>query len=372
MEGSVYRNPEANGGGWRLQWDEPGLGRRKRRTRIVHGSNREAKRQLRDILSSIDQHKYVGKDKQTFGIYLKSWLEDVVKLTKKPTTHKGYREKCKYIFDRDIASMPIQQLTTQHLQAVVSELSKAGLSGRTIAHFVAVIHNALNQAVRSKLLTVNPATEVKKPRVIPPEVVVWDSQTIKRFLEVGVGAPYFDAYRLILYTGLRRSEICGLRWSAVDLERGGLLVARTRHSREGGGSYEDTPKSRAGRRAIELTEGCIQLLRRIQETQQLYRMEYPGVWPDDPYVICRPNGEAMRVDNLDEQFLVLIRKYGLPHTTLHKLRHCHATMLNEQGFGPKELAERMGHSSVLLTMDIYTHIRPGAFSDKLKGLDDLL
>ena len=371
MEGSVYRNPR-DGKSWRLQWDEPGLGKRRRRTKVFRGTKRDAEKLLRDILSSIDQHKYVGKDKQTFGIYLKSWLEDVVKLTKKPTTHKGYREKCKYIFDRDIASMPIQQLTTQHLQAVVSELSKAGLSGRTIDHFVAVIHNALNQAVRSKLLTVNPATEVKKPRVIPPEVVVWDSQTIKRFLEVGVGAPYFDAYRLILYTGLRRSEICGLRWSAVDLERGGLLVARTRHSREGGGSYEDTPKSRAGRRAIELTEGCIQLLRRIQETQQLYRMEYPGVWPDDPYVICRPNGEAMRVDNLDEQFLVLIRKYGLPHTTLHKLRHCHATMLNEQGFGPKELAERMGHSSVLLTMDIYTHIRPGAFSDKLKGLDDLL
>ena len=377
MEGSVYRNPR-DGKSWRLQWDEPGVGKRRRRTKVFRGTKRDAEKLLRDILSSIDKEQYVEKDKQALGVYLRSWLADVVKISQKPNTYDGYWYKCKHIWDRDISALPIQQVTTAHLQAVVAELVSQGLAHRSVSHFIAVMRNALNVAVENNILVNNPATKVKKPAIddeedaVPLAEKVWQEDTVKKFLEVGVGAPYFDAYCLIMHTGLRRGELCGLRWSSVDLDNRMLRVSRTRYSKHGGGFYVSIPKSKTSRRYLEITEKCVQILRRIRETQQLYRMENPGTWPEDAYVICRPTGQPMRPDNLDEQFLKLIRKHGLPHTTLHRLRHLHGTMLNEQGFGLKDLSQRMGHSSVSFTHDRYIHVRPGANSEKLKGLDDLL
>ena len=353
------------------------------------GSFKAAQRRTREIENERDRGKYIGKNRETLGDYVDHWLYKVKLGNVRPTTWKGYFWKCDYLHKSGLTDRPLQEITTGDVQSVVADLLGRGLSQMNVKHFVAVTRNLLNDAVDLQKIAVNPVLKV----VLPAEdheiksvndedeggeyIEIWDKETVREFRRLlrEDPVPYSEAFELVLYTGLRRSEVCGLRWSMVDLAEGVLKVRRGRHDDQGTpeGAYTAAPKSRAGRRDIELSPTCVRLLERIKEIQNLNRMEIPGVWPNDGYVISKREGTTIRVGYLSEVFKKFIRKHGLPdEMTFHKLRHVHGTMLNEDGWGYADMAERLGHSSVTLTMNVYTHIRRGVNTDKLRRLDDAL
>ena len=381
MAGNVYKNPENNGGGWGIQWEVPSVGKRDRHTKIVHGSKRDAQKLLRDILSSIDKKEYISPDKQTLGEYLNSYLE-TRRRTKKgeESSQLSLRDHLHHIYKRDIQHVPLQSLTTDHIQAVVDELIDAGRAARSIKNFRDSLRVALNKAVDDNKIPSNP---IKKVEILPKddtEIPIWTLAQMDIYLEESAKdtpSPYLDAFGLILWTGLRRGELCGLKWSAVDLEHGALYVVNNRREKKGGGYINKAPKTKSSRRVISLSPGCVDFLRRILNEQEHYRLENPTIdwaWPDDPYVICSPDGSIFGPHVLNKHFTTMCQRYQLPHTTPHRLRHTHASLLYAGGANMKELAQRLGHASVATTMDIYTHLfeDPMLGSEKLQQLDKML
>ena len=381
MAGNVYKNPENNGGGWRLQWEVPSAGKRNRRTKIVHGSKRDAQKLLREILSSIDKKEYISPDKQTLGEYLNSYLE-TRRLHKEleAKSQDSLRDHLHHIYKRDIQHVSLQSLTKDHIQAVVDELIEAGRKAKSIKNFRDSLRVALNAAVDDNKIPSNPIQKVKIPPKDDSEIPIWSLGHMETYLrESGedMPSPYLDAFGLILWTGLRRGELCGLKWSAVDLDNSALYVVNNRQEKRGGGYVEKAPKTKASRRPISLSPDCVDFLRRILKDQENFRLENPSVasaWPDDPYVICNPDGSTFGPHVLNRHFTNMCQRYRLPHTTPHRLRHTHASLLYDQGFNMKEIAQRLGHASVATTMDIYTHLfeQPLLGSEKLQRLDRML
>ena len=364
-----------------------------RKKETFYGSKSDARLREAQMVASIQAGTYINQSTITLGEYLEQWLENVVRPNMAGTTADGYEFKCNAILRHQISNILMQKVNSADVQGFLNDEKERGMGPRSQMHLKAVLRNVFNRAMENipPLISSNPVTkkiEVDKYSKPKPTLQgrldgVWQPDTVRRFLSVGSmpvsgwyrsstlekETVFYNAIVLILFTGLRRGEMAGLKWSNIDLERGRLLVANARYSTKARGTYEKEPKSDAGYRLITLTTGAVHLLKEIKEIQNLKRMEAPGLYPADGYVVCQPSGKPVRPDGLDAAFKRLIKKYDLPDTTLHQLRHCHGSMLNEIGENTKKIQERMGHSSFKLTMDLYVHNREGDDSLVLDDLD---
>ena len=356
-------------------------GKPKRITEVVPGLKRDALRFEADLLKSIDSGSYIVKDKQTLGEYLNSYLE-TRRLHKEleAKSQDSLRDHLHHIYKRDIQHVPLQSLTTAHIQVVVDELIKAGRKAKSIKNFRDSLRVALNAAVDDNKIPGNPIMKVKIPRKDDTEIPIWTLAQMDIYLEKSAKdtpSPYLDAFGLILWTGLRRGELCGLKWSAVDLEKSALYVINNRQEKRGGGYINKAPKTKSSRRVISLSPGSVDFFRRILTKQEHYRLENPTIdwaWPDDPYVICNSEGNIFGPHVLNRHFTAMCKRYKLPHTTPHRLRHTHASLLHAGGVNMKGIAQRLGHTSVATTSDIYTHLfeDPILGSEQLQQLDKML
>ena len=391
MAGNVYKNPENNGGGWGIQWEVPSVGKRDRHTKIVHGSKRDAQKLLRDILSSIDNKEYISRDKQTFGEYLAEYLASRVGANNlSPNTTSNMHYYFNNIHRRDVQYVPLQDVTKHDIQKVIDELIELKRAPNYMKNLCKFLYTAFEWAVDDNKILRNPMQgsnkgkrkTINRPKVNSKgDVPIWSLAQMDSYLQQSRDdkhSPYLDAYGLILWTGLRRGEVCGLKWSAIDLDKAVLSVTNNRTDNPYGPGYiELPPKTEAGWRTISLSEDCVKFLRRSLNDQENYRLENPtadSAWPDDPYVICNPDGTLFGPKILNRNFTKMCNRYGLPHSTPHKLRHTHASLLYADGANMLELAQRLGHASVQTTMDIYTHLfeDPMLGSEKLQGLDRML
>ena len=375
---------QGKNGNYRIIVELPPTGKkRNRHQERFHGTKKEADRRFRELKTLLDQGNFVDRSRVTLGAYMLQWLEKEVRIAKKFNTYKSYRDQYRNLCRHDIQHIPIQSLTTDDIQTVIAALIKksatkdGGLSTGSIRNFLRVLSNCLNRAVKTHRIPNNPALDVVIPKVVRNERNIWSDADVKQFLQYIKSDAYpinerlyADAFELMLYTGLRRSEVAGLRWSAVDFEKKVLIVAKQRISKEGGGgSYLDDPKSATSRRIVDLTSNCVEMLERIKGGQILAMSEFSDPWPDDPFVISRPDGSTCRPDTFTAAFRRMVRRQGLSQTTPHGLRHTHATMLNEIGYQLPEIMQRLGHSSVELTKQTYVHIRLNQYSEKLQRLD---
>ncbi|ANS02933.1 integrase [uncultured Mediterranean phage uvDeep-CGR0-KM22-C158] len=294
------------------------------------------------------------------------------------------------VWKTDLHEIPLAALLPEHIQEVMNHMEKVEkVSYGTIKNFRDNLRNALNRAIELKRITVNPILVCKLPKERRRKKVIWTRPQLDGFLEYirDDGYHYSDAFELILFTGLRRAEICGLHWSMVNFEEHYLDMNRTRHSmpklgpdRPGGGWYEKAPKSEMGLRYLEISPRCVALLRRVQAKQAHFQLRAPGIWPADPFVICRPDGTVTRPDKMGRYFRKLLDRYNagvdekdqLPMVTPHDLRRHHASYLAELGYTTSAIAARLGHASTTITDRVYIRNRPGAFSDYVEKLDEFL
>ena len=173
-------------------------------------------------------------------------------------------------------------------------------------------------------------------------------------------------------TGMRRSEISGLKWDAVDTDRRALMVVRTLQRITGMGLVEGTPKTAKSQRSIDLGKDAVELLNRIRVTQAETRLKLGGLWEDQGFVFTLETGRPIDPDEVTNEFRDLVRNNSLPHLTFHGLRHAHATLLLSSGIQPKVISERLGHSNISITMDIYSHVLPSLQREAADTIDRLL
>lgn len=235
-----------------------------------------------------------------------------------------------------------------------------GLSPRTVGQVHTIVKRALKDAVRWGRLARNPADAVDPPRrSVRPELPTWTADTLGEFL----GRSEDDDDRLwplwtfLATTGVRRGEALGLRWSDVDLSTGVATIVRTLVTVDHVPTVSE-PKTAAGRRPVKLDADTVAVLRRHKVRQNEERLELGSGWSDHGLVFCTVDGRPLHPDRVSREFQRRTARWGLPVIPLHGLRHTWATLAMRAGVHPRVVQERLGHSTIAVTLGTYSHVAP--------------
>ena len=352
---------------WACVFDAPpdGSGKRKRRWLSGFTTRKAAEAALSDALASLQRGAYTEPTKETVATFMRRWLQSA-KASVRPATWATYETLAEKHIIRELGGVLLQQLSVPQLNTFYADLldhgrrdGKGGLSPRTVHHDHAVIHCALDAAVRWQLLARNVADQADPPRGAKKPMRVWSSEEVGAFL-AHVGADrLYGTYVLALTTGLRRSELLGLAWRDLDLDGARLQVRQTMISVNFKAQLSE-PKTDAGRRAVDLDPGTVGILRshRARQLEERIALGLGRPAPDD-FVFAAPTGEPLHPALFSDAFERHVKASGLPLIPFHSVRHTSATLALAAGVHPKIVQERLGHSSISVTLDLYSHSVPG-------------
>ncbi len=376
MRGSV-RKPRTSGGTWSYRLDLGLDDRGRRRQREVGGfrTKKEAQASLNDALAGSQRGTYVSPSRLTVREFLDEWLEGArTELALVAWTNYGQiiRRNIKpYLGAKRLSDLSPLDVKRWHGKLLDGGRADGGpLAVRSVQLSHRVLHRALADAVRWNLIAANPASGVRAPRGERKEMKVWTAEDAKRFLDALADDRLVALWTLALHTGLRRGELAGLRWSDVDLDEATLTVAQQRTS----ANYVTVvtaPKAKSHRQLL-LAPATVAALKAHVNRQRQERLALGPDWTDSGYVFVDELGVEYHPQRFTKMFDDAIRSVGVvPKIRLHDTRHTMATLALEAGIHPKVVQEQLGHSSIAVTMDTYSHVpqavkRDGA--DKIAGL----
>jgi integrase len=324
---------------------------------------------LKEAQKQAERGELIATTKQTLSEYLEYWLS-VKKLAIKGITYVHYRSHLRSRVIPAIGNLKLQKLTTAQVQGCVNAMVVAKMKPGTIRLIYSILHEALEDAITWKLLAANPCKGVIIPRQGDDEMQALTAEQAQALLDAARGTDLEGLITLALATGLRRGELFGLKWSDVDFERGCLRVQRTVVYVNGEGYKEVSPKTKSGKRSITLTGFALMALKEHRTRQRKIRMQ-SLVWEDKDLIFPTATGMYMSASTLFNQFHSLLERAGLPSIRFHDLRHSCATLLLKMKVPPKVVQEILGHSSIVITMDIYGHVLPGMQEEAMESYDAL-
>ena len=308
----------------------------------------------------------VEPEKITLGKFLERWLRDAAKPTLKATTYANYERAVERSIKPYLGGVKLAKLTALQIHGMYATLAKEGASADKIGVTHAVLHRALKQAVRWRLLPINVCADVERPKVERTEVTPLGLPDVGKLLEAAKGERFEAMIVLAVTTGMRLGELFALQWPDIDLDRKSVMVQRSLQELSGRLALVE-PKSARGRRRIELPRIAVEALARHRE-----RMLAEGLAGAE-VIFCNTLGGPMRRSHFhDQHFKPMLRKAGLPECRFHDLRHTSATLLLAQGVHPKVVQERLGHSQISVTLDTYSHVLPTMQAEAAGKFDDML
>jgi integrase len=345
---------DANTGKYKYHWE------------TVKGTKKEAEKRLSELLNQLDTGTFMKPSKTTLGEYLERWLKDYASPNLAPRTAEGYEHIVRRHLIPSLGNIAMTQLKPEHLQRYYSEKLSSGrcngiggLSAQTVRHHHTALHKALQTAVEWGLLSRNVADVVSLPHVQRPEMQTWGEDDITRFLESAKNTPYYVLFYTALFTGMRRSELLALRWQDIDFIFSQVYVSRSLHVLKDGRVVFRSPKTASGRRTVALPPSAILLLKEHKEKQALERAMLGISLKDDDLVFSHLEGKPLLPNTVTHAWIKLVRRTGLKGIRLHDARHTHASLMLKQGTHPKIVQERLGHASIQITLDTYSHVAPG-------------
>lgn len=367
--GSVYQRVNSSGGtAWvtHVFWRESG---RRRQTKKAFRTKAEAQAALAAMLASHQDGTFVEPTRQTVGQWIDEWMNTLVIQGRKRSTLEGYQRQLNAYVRPAIGDMALQDLKALDLDRLYGKLLREGgakgrpLSLTSVHHVHAILNKLLGDAERKGLVPRNVARLTNAPslataRSKAPEMTVWTTTELSLFLTTISGNRNEAMFRLLALTGMRRGEVVALRWADVDLA-GRRVAIRQALTVFKGEEYVDSPKSRRSRRTIDIDAATVALLE-THRARQAAALARVGVKvPMGDRVFTNDIGEPLRPDSIGQAFGRLVTTSGLRSIRLHDLRHTHASHLLAAGVNPKVVSERLGHSSVSFTMDVYAQVMPG-------------
>ena len=358
MNGSIRKRSKDS---WELTVDlgRGPNGRRKRKYLTVKGPKSKAQQKLRELLYELDQGGSLDWSDKTLGDFLSSWLTIYAEVNTGPRTVESYRQKIQLHITPYIGDIRLTKLSPQHVQHLYSQLRDKGLSARSIAHCHRILKGALKRAVKWGLLWRNVCEAVDPPRAIRKEMKAMTYEEVHLFLAAASASPYRIFFFVSTYTGMRRSELLGLRWSCIDLERGTISVRETLQRVTGQGLVVLPTKTASSRRMIPIPRDVVTLLTGFKIKQQQDCKALEVSWKTSDLVFRHPDLRPFQPETLSHAFAVLSQKAGIDGVRLHDLRHTHASLMLKEHIDPKTISARLGHSSVVITLDTYSHLLPG-------------
>lgn len=343
-------------------------------TRLPEKNNkRRAEAMLKERLEELELESIPALENQNalFLVSMEDWLDNVASTQIRPNTLAIY----KMDFRRHIQAFPgfrkarIRDISPQLLQSYYNAKTKEGLSAHTIIKHHSHINMFLKYLYRMDVIKDNPAARVtlpkKKKSRIGQTYTVGQMQTLRTIFK---GDVLETAVYLTSIYGLRRSEICGLRWDAVDLEAGVLHIRHTAVTRSGDTIYADSTKSDSSRRALPITASTKEYLLQVKKRQESDQAFLGSAYQDSGYICRWPDGTAIRPEYVSKHFEKVLTENNMPIIRFHDLRHSVATLLHSAGSDLKDIQGWLGHAELSTTADIYAHL---LFSSKV-GMADAM
>src|SRR5215208_6007859 len=311
-------------------------------------------------------------DNLRLGEYLDRWLADSVADTVRPTTFERYEQIVRLHIRPALGSLKLKNVTPAHVRGLYREKLEVGLSPRTVQYIHVTLHKALKQAVADGLIPRNATEAVKPPQVTKEEIRPLTAEQVKVLFEAVRGDRLESLYILAVHTGLRQGELLGLKWDDVDLEAGMLQVRRTLTTAKGGPVLR-APKTKSSRRTVKLSQTALKALRSHLE-RQLPEIDQAGdLWSENGLIFASASGEPLKRHYITTQrFKPLLKRVGLPQVRFHDLRHTCATLLLTKNVNPKVVSELLGHASIAITLNTYSHVLPNMQSEAAAAMEEVL
>lgn len=363
-EGSIYQRKD---GRWAASISIEGL---KRKT--FYGKTRkEVQEQLKKALHEQQQGTLATGPKQTVKTFLENWMEDVHKANIRLSSYRKNKVLLNKHILPAIGHIQLQKLTAQQVQAFYTQKLKEGLSVSMVRGMHALLHKALDQAVRWKIVSVNVCDAVSQPSESRHEMHILNKEQAQKLLEAAKGHRLETLLTVALATGMRKGELLALRWEDVNIEEMSLQVKRTIAGQFNGEYRENEPKTASGRRNIVLPQFAIDALKQHRIRQLEARLLAGEAWVDRDLVFSNVDGDYLPLTTLYYSFQALLKKAELPPIRFHDLRHSAATILLSMGVPAKVIQELLGHSQISITLNTYSHVLPSMQQEAMQKMNEV-
>ena len=342
-------------------------GRRVRKYRTFD-TKRDATHAFNEHKVKMDKGTQVLPSEYTFAQWLDYWYKDIILPQIEETTAYGYRGMIENYLKPQLGEIRLQKLTARDIQQYYTWLmDEKKLSPNTVIKHHNLLTNTLNAAERQEYITKNPMRAVSPPKKRQREAKFYTPEQLGILLDKAVGTRLELPVFICAYLGLRRGELCGLRWSDVDLEHKTITIENTR-TQAGKKEIEKGTKTASSTRTLYLPDTLCDMLKAAKENQQACRAEYKNAYDDNDYVVVMEDGRPFRPNYLSELFGKFLADNGLPKIVLHELRHTFASLSNQACIPAYNIGKALGHSTPATTQKIYTHLLDQTHTQAVEGV----
>lgn len=341
---------------------DPFTGKQKRTTRRGFKTQKEAKKAERELLLSVEENGFTDySSKPTFKEVADLWL-DSYETTVKPTTYQNTKNYLNAIVENHFKDIRIESVSVPMMQKIVIELSKKYV---TYLNYLSIINRVFKYAVHLDIIQTNPVDRIIRPKQQKPrkEKIALTKEELNQFLTLAkkdARPVLYTAWHTLAYTGLRRGELLGLEWSDIDFKNKTISVSKTLVTINGKLSTQ-SPKTKRSKRTISLDDSTVQVLKDWKLEQKKLFFKH-GVKTKN-IVITNTKGGYFDFAHFRDELRYFLGKHKLKQFSVHSLRHTHASLLFEAGIEPKTISDRLGHSNIQTTLDMYTHLNDKQRSD---------
>ena len=374
-EGTIYQRSDGKWCGQVTVGFNPKTGKQKRKS-FYGDTKKEVTRKMTEFKHKMNIGEYIEPSNMKLSEWLERWLEGR-KSTLAYNTFKSYKSKIKKHLNPVLGDISLKDLKARHIQEMLNHKlehgklnGKGGLAPVSVNLLYRILHAALEQAVKENLLPSNPCKAVETPKERNREMETWNSQQVNKFLEAAEESKHHALFYIALNTGMRRGELIGLTWEDIDLDKQKIEVKRQMVRTDNGLEFKEV-KSEASKRTIPLTDNVVKFLKSHKIKQGEKKLSAGAAYNDRDLVFCNKAGHAIDSTNLNREFKRVIERAKVPDIRFHDLRHTFATLFIENGGAIKTLQQILGHTSVTITMDTYSHVTEEMLSEAAQNIDEM-
>ena len=345
---------------------DPVTGKKNIYNENVKGSIKDVRKRVTELEHQLNTGIVVNPSNYTVKELLEDWLKDHAKPNTRVRTYDGYEMIVNKHLIPSLGMIPLHKLTPSHVQNYYTDKLQSGLSNRTVKHHHRILSQALKYGVGLQKVGRNVCGSVKPPVVKNKEMKPLDEYQVNDFIDAVRDHRFYNLFHLAVNTGMRRSELLGLRWK--DIDDCNIYISQVLHHRTGGEIIIEEPKTDRSKRRIDIDPStAFELVQYRQWKESL------GVTcKRDDLIFADIDGTPFKPSSITRTFDRTLKNLGIQGVRFHDLRHTHASLMLKQNVNPKIIQERLGHSSITITMDTYGHLMPSMQKDAVLNFADLL
>lgn len=348
-------------------------GKRRYFNKTIHGTKKDAQKYLTAKMREKDLGVFIEPASMSLNEYLDKWLAESAKPRLREATFDSYQFHLKRYVREKLGNRKLSDIKPFDIQKLYNQLTENGYSPRTVRYVHAILSSAFSQSVKWQMLIANPCNIVDLPRQQKTEMKAFSPEQAKRFLEAAKDDKHGLIFAFALASGMRPEEYLALQWKDIDFEKHTATVQRTLIWRKGGGWYFSEPKTAKSRRTLPMPESLFLKLKTYKIRQAEAMLKLGQSYERNNFVFATDEGKPIRYGNLTKRhFHRILEQADLKGFRLYDLRHSTATLLLSEGINPKIVSERLGHASIVLTLDTYSHVLPDMQKEATSKLGQVL